>query len=306
MDIFIVNTMKPRFLLIFCSLFSLCVSAQEVSYVPYYKQIMVVEESLAERNFDKAVDIYAVLFASYERPFARDAFNACQLAALRDSKFFEPFFLECAKAGVRKEMLVGNKQIGRLYRVNAGLYDQMYDEGYAVFRKRIDTALREEFVERYELEQQNKGNSNYKQIVYDNFNRIMELAKQGLYPGEYLIGSDELLNSYYTMATLLHYPYSYLALQPYFDKAIEKGKVQPRSAVYVYCFNQSATGILYAGVAKNNKPFSACYNMSFGKDSKDIEEVNRQRRMKYLPSVEVEKKVEQIARANGFSYLWGY
>lgn len=52
---------------------------------------------------------------------------------------------------------------------------------------------------RYNREQGSKGKGNYAMACEDNFNRIVQLAKAGRFPGENLIGPDDHLGWEYVL-----------------------------------------------------------------------------------------------------------
>lgn len=276
-------------------------------YAGYFDQLLRIEESTSRENFSESVRLYAELFRGYDPIFARDAYNACQLAAMTRSDNFDAFFLQCAASGVPMNMLLGNAHIVARYVADSLRLHALFVQGENRYLGRIDTSLRREFTDRYNLEQQNKGNDRYRAICTDNFNRIVELARKNRFPGEALIGPDDNLGNSHVLATLLHYPYSYTALESTLWNAVQEGNAQPMMVLYLYGFNQTRTSILYD---KNASPdttrYNVCYNFAFGKRSADLVEVNRQRRLRRVFSTEVEQRLESVAAKYRLDYKLGY
>jgi len=276
-------------------------------YTFYFDQILLIEKATSEENFTESLKLYSRTFNKYERIFARDAFNACQIAALKNHSNFQRFFFECAKSGVPKQLLLSSRHIFQQYRSDSLKLNLVFAKGAGIYLSRIDTSLRNEFKKRFEFEQKNKGKENYKIICSDNFSRILQLAKHDSFPGENLIGADENLESYYTLATLLHYPYSYNLLQPFLWEAVQEGKAQPLSVMYVYSFNQTRTSILYdANIPTDTVNFKIVYNLPFGKRSKDLIQVNKERKLRQIFSLEVEQKLKAVAAKYALDYKYGY
>lgn len=273
----------------------------------YPASIRLAEDAMANEDFDEALNQYRKLFASARHVMARDAFNACQLAAIRSASDFDFYFLQCARAGVPEKMLHGNIHIWPHVEKDTTAFRTLYASGYNTYLARIDTTLRREFAARYKREQSSKGMSNYAMVCEDNFNRIFQLAREGRFPGENLIGPDDQLGWSFVLPTLLHYPYSYNDLRTYLLDALDQGLISAVQVCYLYGFNQTRTSVLYTReIPLDQAHFKACYNLPFGKQSMDIQEVDAQRKLRYLPSVETELKLKAIALKYLIDYREGY
>jgi|GEM_PF-1362693 len=290
----------------------LCVSAATarsqppVDYSSYFESILNIEEAISREEFQQAVNSYGQLFDRYDRAFARDAYNACQLAALTDDDRFDGFFLRCAKSGVPLFLLLRNGHIARRYSRDSLHLRQLFEGGRTLYLSRIDTALRNEFAMRFELEQRNKGGEAYRAICTSNFNRIVELVGEGRFPGEAVIGPDDDLENSHVLSTLLHYPYSYTVLDSVLWSAVRSGNAQPFMVLYLYGFNQTRTSVLYDNtVPADTVHYGACYNLPFGKRSADLAAVNRQRWSRWLFSTEVEARLNAVAAKYRLDYKPG-
>lgn len=276
-------------------------------YSAYYDSLLVIEEAIASERFDEALEHYAALFREYPRVFARDAFNACQIAALKNDSHFKAFVFVCARSGVDRNVLMANPQIAPAWTADTKTLDELMIKGRKEYLWRIDTNLRKEFQQRFELEQQSKGKPEYKDIVTDNFNRIAQLSREGRFPGEDLIGTDKYLENSLVFATLKHYPYSYSILRDTLWSAVGSGGAQPWGVLYLYGFNQTRTSVLYTpAIPVDTVNYKEAYNISFGRMSQNIEEVNRNRRLRKVRSIETERKLEQVARKYRIDYKMGY
>lgn len=237
---------------------------------------------------------------------ARDAYNACQIAALKKHKSFSDFFFICAKSGISKGRLLSNQLILAQYVADSTKLAELHLKGTKDFLKRIDTALRREMIQRSDNEQKNKGKENYSKICADNFNRILELSKQGKFPGESLIGNSNEIESL-IFPTLCHYPYSYTAMEPYLNDALNKGNMTRISLIYLYGFNQTRKSILYTPDIPNDTiSFKVAYNMPYGKQSTDFAEVNKQRSIKKIFSMSVQNNLRNLNSTYGLDYKMGY
>jgi len=292
-------------IVIFC-LLCCCIKAQtNVDYSYYHDGILVAEGYTSKEDFDISIASYAETFKKYPRAFAKDAYNACQIAALKKHAYFADFFYKCAESGIEKDRLLKNAHISSAYKSHPAKLDTLYAKGYKKYSGRIDTSLRKEFIRRYELEQKHKGDERYPQICSDNFKRILGLAKEGRFPGEDLIGTSTYIESC-VFPTLLHYPYSYIALEPYFPDAIKNGKVSPLSVVYLYGFNQTRNSVLYKSIPQDTIHFKTIYNLPFGKRSGDLSEVDENRRSKRITPIEVKRNLEIVATKYKLDYITGY
>lgn len=275
-------------------------------YTMYFERLMTIEENTANEDFDKSIKLYNDLFREYPLVLAKDAYNACQIAALQKNKVFTDFFDICAKSGIEKNTLLKNYHINSEYKKDSVNLTTLYVKGHNTYLSRIDTTLRREFLSRYENEQKNKGLNNYLQICTDNFKRIEELSKQNKFPGENLIGPYKNLSSL-ILPTLQHYPYSYVYMQSHLWQAVQLGKITPIAVLYLYSFNQIRKSVLYnSDIPQDTINFKICYNLPFGKESADINEVNHQRKIKNVIPVQTLDKLLDLNTKYRLDYNFGF
>lgn len=302
-----INMKKSLSFLIFLISLTSVPAQSKKEYDAYYAQIMQIESEIANERFEVALQSYWELFQSYPYVFASDAFNASQLAAMGNDAHAFDYVLQCGKSGADKDKLLRNYYLKKLYAQDSVAFNLYYNKGFKEYMKRVDYSLRKEFKERYELEQKNKGKSNYAEICNANFNRILELTRACRFPGEQLIGVNEEMENAFVLATLKHYPYSYHILETYLNKAVRYGEIQPGPVLYVYGFNQTRSSVLYTeAIPMDTVNFPICYNLPFGKSSADIPEVDAQRKRKYLSSIEVHNQMQLVAKKYRLDLKEGY
>lgn len=282
------------------------IAQNDRDYILYHDQILLIEEQNSRGSFDSSISLYQGIFNKYDRVLARDAYNACQIAALRKHKSFRDFFFTCAESGISRSELLSNPLIRSGFAADSAELNVLYTKGRRVFFERIDTTLRREMIRRADNEQKSKGKGNYAAICADNFNRILDLAKQGRFPGEDLIGNGDRMESV-VFPTLCHYPYSYRDLEHWLNDALNKGKVSPLSLLYLYGFNQTRNSVLYTpAIQTDSVNFKIIYNTPFGKESVNVSEVNKQRAIRKVVSISVENKLMDLNLRYGLDYRVGY
>ena len=303
--------MKPTMLLL--GLILLCsghhsVAKKNIDYATYFAGILSAEHKLANDDLRAALDAYASLFPKFDFVFARDAYNALQLAILTGKQAQQDALLTlCAKSGVPDYVLSKNPLVHAAYAGKDKRFHELFAKGNAVYLRRTDTALRAEMQRRYKLEQGNKGNSNFEEICTDNFNRILELSKQGRFPGEQLIGVNDALENGFVLPTLLHYPYAYVLLHDYLWASLHRGEAQPLSLMYLYSFNQTRTSILYTSrIPVDTKHFKIRYNLPFGLESPDKTAVDGARKKVWLRPQSQTQMIKDVAQGHGMDFRGGW
>lgn len=300
--------------LLFLTLALSCLTLQSATkknsdYSIYFEGILRAEHKLANGELVAALREYNAVFRQFDFVFARDAYNALQLAVITKQQYTQrdKLLLLCANAGVPEHVLRQNALIQTAYAFDDNLFRSVLSKGTAAYMQRIDTALRAEMQLRYEMEQGSKGQSNYREICTDNFNRILELCKQGRFPGEQVIGVDDELKYGHAIPTLLHYPNAYVQLQDYLWTTLHKGQIQPLTLTYIYDFNQTRQSVLYTSqVPTEAQYFGACYNSGFGLESTNQLEVDSARKKVWLRPQAEKYKILAVAKAQGMDFREGW
>ena len=297
---------KLAIFIFFAFLNLIAIGQKNSDYLQYHTKLLKIEEYNSRGSFDSSIINYNDLFNLYEFVFAKDTYNACQIAALQNHNVFEHFFYLCAKSGIKKYKLLNNKLIKSKFDADTATLNALFNKGRDEYFKRIDIKLREEMIQRYNKEQKYKGSEKYYEICNENFNRILELSKQGNFPGENIIGIDDDIENI-IIPTLCHYPYSYRILEPFLKEAVNNGKITPLSLMYVFGFNQTRKSILYTNeIPVDTINFNIAYNIPFGKQSTDFVEVNKQRALKKIFSLSIQNSLRSLNSKYGIDYLLGY
>ena len=279
---------------------------KDKDYSLYHYIILKIEECNSRGSFDSSIAMYSDIFNKYDRVLARDAYNACQIAALQNNKHFSDFFFFCAKSGITKTKLLSNRLIKSKFTTDSVKLNTLFSKGSKDYFKRIDTTLRQEMIQRSDNEQKNKGKEKYFEICKDNFNRILDLSKQDKFPGENIIGNSDEVESL-IFPTLCHYPYSFRIMEPFLIDALNTGKVTPLSLIYLYGFNQTRKSILYTNdIPVDTINFKIAYNMPYGMQSTDFTEVNKQRTIKKIFSMSIQNNLRGLNSKHGLDYKIGY
>lgn len=273
------------------------------SWLGYYDQILLIEQLIAKERFPEALRAYSSLFKKYKKIPARDAYNACQIAAIANDPSFDEFYGWCGSSGVSRRLLKRNFFISGKTKADTFAYGVVHSKGLAEYYKGIDTALRREFMERARKEVQLQGKPGLKEVCFDNFERIRALCAKNKFPGEQRIGVDENLENI-VMPTLINYPYSYTALRSCLEKSLEEGGINPLQNVFLYCNNQARNSTLYT-VPKDTVNFNTIYNLQIGPKSQDIIEVNKARKEKRIQPYETEIQLRNVIAKYGLNYKPG-
>lgn len=267
---------------------------------------MAIDSLNSLLEFEAALVRYYELFNSYDRAMIKDAYNACQIAAFLRHPNFKFFFTKCAAIGIPLTILLKHELIYNNYCTDSSFLKSLFQKGRMAYLKRIDLPLQEEMQRRYQNEQKAKNSSDYLQICQGNFNRILELSKMGQFPGEALIGTNETLENI-VVPTLCHYPYAYKFMEQYLNQAVLEGSLPPVSAMYIYSFSQTRKSVLYTkDIPDESTSFTLCYNLPFGKQSTDLVSVNRNRALKWIPSVSIFNKIRSELPKRGIHYQFGF
>ncbi len=242
-------------------------------YTRYHEHTAQARACLLNEQFEKALNHYDSAFEGYTFRFSADCLTALQTAALLGKADRMYPYLRCtALAGVSLACINILPAL-EPYRNTATWQKHIADYAawHHTYLQGIDTALNREFSERFDHEQsakQKEDLTEYVQVVMDNTNRILALAKAGKYPGERHIG---IANSYIIIrrwgmpgevcdagetlerASLLHHPYAYALLQPYLVSLMKNGDLHPNQVCEMYFFNTQFGQRSYAPIVKQYK-----------------------------------------------------
>jgi hypothetical protein len=152
--------MKKAISIFFTFLFLFTFGQKNNGYTLYHNNILKTEECNSRGSFDSSIVLYWDIFSKYDRVLARDAYNACQIAALQNHKYFSDFLFLCAKSGITKTKLLSNRLIKSKFITDSVKLNTLFIKGSKDYFKRIDTTLRREMIQRSDNEQKKKGKKN--------------------------------------------------------------------------------------------------------------------------------------------------
>src|SRR5690606_30044550 len=172
----------------------------------------------------------------------------------------------------------------------------------SIYRSKINFSLGARLNRNYQKEQDSKAEKNYKNVVYSNFKKIKELTDKGTFPGEYLIGIDNVkyasdipeceFGNSKVIVTLLHYDFPIIELtEEVLVLAIKKGQLHPREFASIFTLEKNRVSKLYGSSYKTKKELPD-YNFMFAFEMRKnrIDKVNEDRYTFGICSVETDKK----------------
>jgi hypothetical protein len=111
-------------------------------YAAYFSAILAAEHRLANDDLAASLDAYVTLFRQYDFVFARDVYNALQLAILAGRPAERDVLLtHCARSGVPAQMLRRNSLVHSAYASDSVLFRELFAKGYRLYLLCIDTVL---------------------------------------------------------------------------------------------------------------------------------------------------------------------
>ena len=295
---------KYRFkiIIIFLSVVAKIASSQSIEefpkdYMEYYRLTAEAENNLYKEEFSKALELYKLCFSKYEFVHAADAHTACQIAAyLKKKQDFDNLIFREYKQGVSYQLTRANKIIGPLISGKDSVkYKQLFAKGHEIYLSKLDMPLRKEWAVRYIREQESKANKVlFMKIRDENFARVVELSKQGKFPGERIIGipfrvpgsttqdnvyNDLYINCSFAFPTLVHTKFPYSQLEKTLRKEMLNGNISNWDFIEVYGAEQAHMGTWYPSGPVDTVKLPKRYNsLVFSVTCKDSTRVNRDRK----------------------------
>ncbi|MCH7535836.1 MAG: hypothetical protein IH948_08880 [Bacteroidetes bacterium] len=310
-------------------LFPLALNGQ-TNYFEYHSLINQAEEHFGNEQFDQALSIYDSAFQKFDYAYVKDYLIAAQISILTNSRTNTIQYLERAFESGYPCACIEKMPIFREY-VNTDEWESLKSKEND-FRKRyisnISVDLLIEFSKRYRNEQDTKSDSNqqpYQSYVVSNYNRIKYLMDSLVFPSERIIGLDDSMiapnrknktsglsscsaGNSKVIPTLLHYdnPITDIGIEK-FKKAIELGHLHPRQFGAVFTFEKHYVSRLNKK-REINKPDLPDFNFNFpfGKKSKNVEQVNLDRRIFGICSIEIDEKKRVVSKKYKIRTRFGY
>ena len=294
-------------------------------YLEYHRQINIAEELIVKEKFIESVNQYDSIINQYEYIFLKDLVIAAQIAILSNNFEKSTNWLKKAISNGYDCKCIERIPVFQEYsKTNSWQNIVSNSEKYnLIYLDSINLDLHYEFHHRYKQEQESKRQrEKYVTIVYRNYNRIKSLMDSIPFPSERIIGIDDesifptsrggKLNSCEAsnskvIPTLLHYdnPITDIGLSKFID-AIKSGHLHPRQFAYIYSFETNYVSRL-SKYKNENSPRLPEYwfNYAFGRKTNDMEQVNLDRKLFGICSIEMHEAKKEIAHKYGLRLSFG-
>jgi hypothetical protein len=195
--------MKQLLIFFLFSLPPTVAAGQEI--MDYYRHINRGKLLAIEMNWSAAIDAYQAAFESYKYPFARDCFNAVELAVLdKDTVGLKQFLAKAFIRGIRSSDLesagIINDYMDReFYQIAKAAEDSLQH----IYNSTINIQLRDEIIQMFEDDQKLrdlyyeanvlrkvKVKRKWRELNSRQVERLVDITVQHGFPGEKLIGFD--------------------------------------------------------------------------------------------------------------------
>jgi hypothetical protein len=305
-------------LLLFCTKF---VFAQD--YQDYYANINRAKLSIVEDSLDKAINYYFKTFEQFDFVFARDSFNALEVASQnQDFDKMAYFFRRCLKQGIDFNFLQQDSSLSNFKETE--MWDRILmdkDSLRMVYERNVNWEIRNEiklmFTEdqnirdlanknRFNIFKQKKLKKQFEEIDHKLVLRIIEITKEYGFPGEKIIGLDDesmhpkiktknLTAGMPIVIFIHHYSQSNESYNNLLIDEVKKGNLFNEHFATISDFQYTYGD----GVGKQDFCHSLMFNPKL-----DIEIINRNRNRIYLLSVEAahELKIKNIITPKYYLY----
>jgi hypothetical protein len=196
--------MKTIVIIIFL-LYTRILIAQD--YYDYYENINKAKLSIIEDSLEKAMDHYFETFEKFDFVFARDCFNALEIAsALGDNDKVDYFLRRCLKQGIDLNILEKDSILTDFKKTDAWseiLLDK--DSLRGIYERNVNWDIRKEINGMFAKDQEirelahknrfnifriKKLNKQFEEVDRKFVLRILAITKEYGFPGEKLIGID--------------------------------------------------------------------------------------------------------------------
>ena len=182
-------------------------------YVAYHKAIMNAESKILDSNYSESLAIYDSIFKLYDFVYARHCYTAIQLATREKKEDLVFFFLEKGiKQGLTVDIIENAPIINELSKSNKWKEFKVkkYDSLRKTYLNNINIQLRDEIerlsaIDQYFTNKVNEStllsyiikNNKWKRVVEMLVEtKLIEIIKQYGFPGEKIIGIEEVNLSY--------------------------------------------------------------------------------------------------------------
>jgi hypothetical protein len=291
----------------------------QIDYRDYHRNVMIIEEHIANENYVQALKDYGMLFEDYPFVFKRDYQIASQLAIYlgNDEKSIE-YLRHGIAAGwtlksIKKNKFLDEVRKGDDWKTIAQEYDSLYES----YESRLNQDVRNRVKEMFSKDQwkalgalftfSSDAQDRYAEKKFaphsePQVREFLDIQKEYGYPGERLVGND------YWMSTILSHHNSisqsynrqdtlYISIKPLLLEALIKGEMS--------AFEFALIDEWYrASVDYPNLP---TYGILDGPKREDLSKVNALRATVFIRSIEVHNRLVEVEKDTGMNfYLEGH
>ncbi len=186
---------------------NLSFSQESVDYRDYYEGVNKARKSIVGDSLEQSLTAYKATFEKYEFVFARDCYNALQVASKLGNHDETAYFMQrCLKQGIELEILqeapfLTDFKTSELWLQVLSVADSLH----AHYLSTINTSVREEITSMFtedqrmrELNYRNrfnpfkkkKLNKEWEELNRQQVKRLIDITNEFGFPGERLIGLD--------------------------------------------------------------------------------------------------------------------
>lgn len=289
--------MKNRTRFIYSCLISLWVcSGYGQDYLVYHAGINEAKRALIKENMDDAVGHYYSTFEKFKFAFARDCFNALEVALkIEDEEKIDYFLKRCMIQGVHFEFLDEHPLLSN-YRTTDSWFSFLStkDSLKNVYLESINWKLRDEIIALFTADQEirdltdkhrfnpfriGKLKRQFEEIDRKLVRRLMEITDEDGFPGEKLIGIDhnsmhpKISNSRLSagmpiVILIHHFSQPNIPFNEELLRAVKSGHLSPDHYAVIADFQHEYSGTKNQG--------SECYTMRFS-PKLDISTIDKNR-----------------------------
>lgn len=194
--------MRKILICFFCAI-SLIARAQDV--YSYYSSINKGRQFLIEGDLSAALNSYHTAFDSYDKPFARDCYNAVELSVSSgDTTHLEYFLRKAVSRGITLKSIESSGLVNEY--LDTRFYNKLKKEEVAIldlYASNINWKLREEINQMFSEDQlvreeyykanlfkRKRIRKRWESLNAQQVTRLIEITKLFGFPGENLIGLD--------------------------------------------------------------------------------------------------------------------
>lgn len=200
----VIGVWRVFVIMILCTGISFKVFGQD--YVPYFKEIEVAQELVADGKYEASLERYHDVFERFTFRYARDCINAAEVSIMLGDQTSITYFIECAiERGVPISYFENNRAyadyrktgewlefIGKSEELITKYHDSLNQDLRSEINDMFaeDQRIRRKYYKWYNLLWRSRIGKKWETLNKEQVERIIEITKEHGFPGERLIGVD--------------------------------------------------------------------------------------------------------------------